>query len=66
MNAIIAFLIWAVSLFGSPSIAPEKGGFEGKIRFQNQDNNISVNGVHIMNGNPRTVVALEDTHFRPM
>jgi pyocin large subunit-like protein len=65
MNAILTFILWAVALFGSPANVAERGENVGKIRFHHNEQ-INTNGVHIMNGNPRTVVALEDTHFRPM
>jgi hypothetical protein len=61
MNALLALLAWLLGIF-SPSHAtadavPGIGTSE-----------ISVNDsrdIHIINTNPRTVVALEDTHFRP-
>jgi hypothetical protein len=57
MNALFAILLWFAEL-ASPGTA-----------LVSQDGT-SINpdetaGVHIINVNPRTVVALEDTHFRP-
>lgn len=66
MNAIIAFLIWALSLLGSPTANNTQRVHEGRNQGGIHHVPIEVNGAHIMNGNPRTVVALEDTHFRPM
>jgi hypothetical protein len=62
MNALLALLAWLLGIF-SPSQAaldqvPGAGvSMEGSIE--------DTRDVHIINTNPRTVVALEDTHFRP-
>ena len=57
MNALFALLIWFAEL-ASPGTA-----------LVAQDAQLNTadpgSGVHIINVNPRTVVALEDTHFRP-
>jgi hypothetical protein len=66
MNAIISILAWALGLFGSHSIDSRPVNNHGRNQVTPHEVNVSTNGVHIMNGNPRTVVALEDTHFRPM
>ncbi len=65
MNAIIAFLAWAFSLFGSP-VSSQPLEDHGKSGVSSHTNQLGPDGAHFMNGNPRTVVALEDTHFRPM
>ena len=61
MNALLALLAWLLGIF-SPSNAnadsvPGTGSSEPTT--------ISADGIHNVNHNPRTVVALEDTHFRP-
>lgn len=57
MDAFFAFLFWIMNLTGPAALAPQNAGLH-----QSQTD---LNGVHIVNTNPRTVVALEDTHFRP-
>lgn len=62
MNALLALLAWLLGIF-SPSQASldQMPGAGGTIEMSIED----TQDVHIMNTNPRTVVALEDTHFRP-
>ncbi|MEM7039339.1 MAG: hypothetical protein AAF570_20370 [Bacteroidota bacterium] len=61
MNALFAILVWFASLF-SPEAAINATPDE-PVRGNISTEDLS--GVHIINVNPRTVVALEDTHFRP-
>ena len=61
MNAIIYFFFWLASFFGhqdatiNPNITP----------VGQNNNTIEARGVDQINVNPRTVVALEDTHYNP-
>jgi hypothetical protein len=66
MNAIISLITWILAQFGSPSAPATVKVDEARHFVKPHDLNNHHFGVHIMNGNPRTVVALEDTHFRPM
>lgn len=61
MNALFGLLAWLLGLF-APSHSPVKQGTAAVLPAENPQDAMDV---HIMNGNPRTVVALEDTHFRP-
>jgi hypothetical protein len=58
MNTIIAIIAWIGGLFGGTDHHTVKQPVSG-IQAQGG----STLGVHIHN--PRTVVALEDTHFKP-
>lgn len=61
MNALLALLAWLLGIFtpSHASVDQMPGtGAEPTSEFSADD-------IHIMNHNPRTVVALEDTHFRP-
>lgn len=58
MNAVLAFLSYIMSIFGASAPAD----YQTPIGINEP---VSSEGVHIVNTNPRTVVALEDTHFRP-
>lgn len=58
MKAVIAIFSWILGLFSSGE-APVQAPPSGIVHPSSND----VMGVHIHN--PRTVVALEDTHFRP-
>ncbi len=61
MNALFGLLAWFLGIF-SVSEAPTTRASTNVIpSVTNED----AQGVHIINVNPRTVVALEDTHFRP-
>jgi hypothetical protein len=61
MNALIAIFTWVVGLM-SPAEAPTLvRGQQPVVRPTDAD----TRGVHIVGMNPRTVIALEDTHFRP-
>lgn len=60
MNAVLAFLSYIMSIFGAS--APADYQMVTPIGINEP---VSSEGVHIVNTNPRTVVALEDTHFRP-
>ena len=57
MNALFALLIWFAELAspGTALVAQDASTVSSDTG----------SGVHIINVNPRTVVALEDTHFRP-
>lgn len=59
MNAVLAFLSYIMSVFGASAPA------EFHMTPQGINPTVQSEGVHIVNTNPRTVVALEDTHFRP-
>jgi hypothetical protein len=61
MNALLALLAWILGIFSPSQAALDQVpgvGVQSETGFD-------ANDVHIMNHNPRTVVALEDTHFRP-
>lgn len=58
MKALIAIFSWILGLFSSGD-APVQAKPSVSINTSSED----VLGVHIHN--PRTVVALEDTHFNP-
>ena len=63
MNALLALLAWILGIF-NPSHAsldqvPGAGSPTTEIGLEDGRD------VHVLNHNPRTVVALEDTHFRP-
>jgi hypothetical protein len=61
MNALIAIFTWVVGLV-SPAESPALvRGQQPVVRPNDSD----TRGVHIVTVNPRTVIALEDTHFRP-
>ena len=60
MNAVLAFLSYIMSIFGAT--APADYHMVDVIGINEP---VSSEGVHIVNTTPRTVVALEDTHFRP-
>ena len=57
MNALFAVFLWFAELM-SPGTALA-------AQDVNTIDKDQTSGVHIINVNPRTVVALEDTHFRP-
>lgn len=61
MNALLGLLAWILGIFnpaaGSLDAVPGVGTVEANIE--------DTRDIHIVNTNPRTVVALEDTHFRP-
>lgn len=59
MDALFALIVWFLGLMnpGTAIVQNEIQGFG--------PSNDDAHGVHIINVNPRTVVALEDTHFRP-
>ena len=61
MNAVLAFLSYIMSIFGAS--APADYHMVDDLMGINEP--VSSEGVHIVNTTPRTVVALEDTHFRP-
>jgi hypothetical protein len=61
MNALIAIFTWVVGLTSPQSPTIVRGQQPG-IRPADAD----TRGVHIVGMNPRTVIALEDTHFRPV
>ncbi|HEX2901099.1 MAG TPA: hypothetical protein VHS96_15375 [Bacteroidia bacterium] len=61
MNALFGLLTWFIGIF-NPSHPTMTQGAVPVLPAVNPDD---VRGVHIINANPRTVVALEDTHFRP-
>lgn len=59
MNALFAILVWFLGIFAAPTaVVDAQDGFAAQ-------QHISTSGEDIINVNPRTVVALEDTHFRP-
>lgn len=61
MNALFGLLAW---LFGMITPAhPSADAASGPV-FE-AENPVDARDIHIININPRTVVALEDTHFRP-
>ncbi len=60
MNTLLAFFSFIVNIFGAS--APSGDQVVKSIKL---NETVSSEGVHIVNTNPRTVVALEDTHFRP-
>jgi|GEM_PF-2224544 len=60
MNAVLAFLSYIMSVFGASAPAEFHMTPQGINPVVE-----SAEGVTIVNTNPRTVVALEDTHFRP-
>lgn len=64
MNALFSILLWFSHLFGFGGNATETAAIapQNDARFEIQADPL---GVHIINVNPRTVEALEDTHFRP-
>ena len=63
MNAIVLFFMW---LFGMHPAANSNLHVSSTTQIGGQHHQqIDIQGVHTTNGNPRTVVALEDTHFRP-
>ena len=61
MNAFFALIVWFLGLF-NPGATLVNNDNVVKGFTQNSEETA---GVHIINVNPRTVVALEDTHFRP-
>jgi hypothetical protein len=61
MNALFGLLAWLLGIFNaSPATMTHSPG-----SILPAGNPEDVQDVHIINTNPRTVVALEDTHFRP-
>lgn len=58
MEALFAFITWIMSVVAPVAPATSDVTIGEPDAPQTQ-------GVHIVNTNPRTVVALEDTHFRP-
>ena len=61
MNALLALLAWLLGIF-----SPSHAGVDRVPGTGSSDpTTISGDGIHLVNHNPRTVVALEDTHFRP-
>lgn len=58
MKVLFAFFTWIASL--AAPVSPV--AHDATIGTPDE---ISLSGVHIINTNPRTVEALEDTHFRP-
>jgi hypothetical protein len=66
MNAIFIFLSYFLALFGGNPHSMNPNSAEGIRQGQvPSSTTIDIDGVHIINNNPRTVIALEDTHFRP-
>lgn len=63
MNALLALLAWILGIF-SPSQASLDQN-PGAVPSVTEVGIDDTRDVHILNHNPRTVVALEDTHFRP-
>jgi hypothetical protein len=61
MNALFGLLTWFFGMF-NPTHAPMRNENPTVLYSENP---ADAQGVHIINTNPRTVVALEDTHFRP-
>lgn len=61
MNALLGLLAWLLGIF-SPSHASADQMPGRDVAVVPVENS---NGIHGMNHNPRTVVALEDTHFSP-
>lgn len=67
MNALYAFLLWILGMFGGYNDSPERlTQVKSQDRITNQNTSrVDPLGPQIINVNPRTVLALEDTHFRP-
>jgi hypothetical protein len=63
MNALLALLAWFIGIFNpsQASLDVNPGADPSTIEIGIED----TRDVHILNHNPRTVVALEDTHFKP-
>ena len=61
MNALFGLLTWFFGMF-NPTHPPMTEGAATVLPASKPED---AYGVHIINTNPRTVVALEDTHFRP-
>lgn len=61
MNALFGLLAWFLGIF-NPTEVPASRASSNIIPVISQED---AQDVHIINVNPRTVVALEDTHFRP-
>ena len=62
MKALIAIFTWVMGLVNPSEVPVELRGPSSTIHKQTV---VDGRGVHIVGTNPRTVVALEDTHFRP-
>lgn len=61
MNALFGLLAWLLGMMNPTH--PTADAAPGHV-FE-AENPVDANDIHIININPRTVVALEDTHFRP-
>ena len=61
MNALFGLLAWFLGIFNVSEAPSPRSSSNLNAGITNED----VQDVHIINVNPRTVVALEDTHFRP-
>jgi hypothetical protein len=61
MNALLALLAWLLGIFSPSHASVDQVPGIGTHEITAFDSN----DIHIVNTNPRTVVALEDTHFRP-
>lgn len=60
MKALIAIFSWIMGL-ANPAPLPA----DARPQVSGVGNVHDTRGVNIVGANPRTVVALEDTHFRP-
>lgn len=63
MNALIAIFTWMLGLLGPTTESPVMIREHGKTLVK--PTVADSRGVTIVSVNPRTVIALEDTHFRP-
>jgi hypothetical protein len=61
MNALLALFAWILGIFSPSHTSLDQIPGNGSTEIGVED----TRDIHILNTNPRTVVALEDTHFRP-
>jgi hypothetical protein len=61
MNALFGLLSWLLGIFNASPTTMNAG----PVSVLPAANPKDAQDIHIININPRTVVALEDTHFRP-
>jgi hypothetical protein len=61
MNALLGMLFWILGMLSPAATVQGPRTVSGMTT----SDAISAQDVHIVNRNPRTVIALEDTHFKP-